>query len=435
MTIPALELFDAARSPYHVVDFVVQKLTQNGFTRRDAGDPTPLEPGRGYFRLRGGKTIAAWVQASEAPAAGLRLAAAHTDFPALKLKPNAFASAKNLLLNDADIYDGPILRSWLDRDLAVAGKLHLRGSAGVESRLVWPKDLKLRTISVAPHLSADRNGGDASGDKDLRCVFDLGGNSDDAAARFFARIAETAQVDVKDVLEFDLTLTEAEPPTLMGAENGLLSSGRLDNIASCVSCLDAILAALKAPASPFTRMMALFDAEEIGSLTWSGARSSFLEDLVDEVCLGGDVSLAAREALRAGSGHLSVDVAHGTHPAYADKLDRANAPEIGKGVAMKYGSRGRYAVSPALSAHLRWLAEKAGVELQSFMYKPDGARGGSMGPYIATRLGVRSVDLGAPILSMHSIRELAATQDISAATALISSYFGHDGREAFGDED
>ena len=435
MTIPAPELFDAARSPYHVVDFVIRQLTRNGFTRRDPGDMAPLEPGRGYFRLRGGKTIAAWVQADVTPAAGLRLAAAHTDFPALKLKPNAFASAKNLLLNDADIYDGPILRSWLDRDLTVAGKLFLRGASGVETRLVRPKDLILRTISVAPHLSADRSGGDANGDKDLRCVFDLGGDGDDAAARFFARIAQTAQVDVKDVLEFDLTLTEAEPPALLGAEGGLLSTGRLDNIASCVSCLDAIIAAQKAPATPFTRMTALFDAEEIGSLTWSGARSSFLEDLVDEVCLGGDVSLAARDKLRAGSGHLSVDVAHGTHPAYADKLDRANAPKIGKGVAMKYGSRGRYAVSPVLSAHLRWLADSAGIDLQSFMYKPDGARGGSMGPYIATRLGVRSADLGAPILSMHSIREMAATQDIDATTKLICCYFGHDGREDFGDED
>lgn len=385
----------AAKSPYHVADYVKRRLLDGGFAEVDAAGGGVAAGGR-YFAQRGAKTLCAWVQGTAPDACAVRLLSAHTDFPALKVRPNTLRDMSNCAVFDADIYDGPIIESWVDRDLAINGMVAVRDGAAIASKLVDLSSVAARLLSVAPHLA----GGDRKREPALRCVWALG--LERSAERFVELVAEAAGVAAKDVVDWDLWLTVAQPPRAFGLEATLVNAQAADNVLSCAVALEALLTDADLQ-TPWSRMAVFFDFEEVGSMSWSGAQSTFLPlTMAKARC-----DAAALDA----SYHVALDVSHGTvDPGGAD-IDKFNMPHLGKGPVLKAGSPGRYSQSLALSAALKVIAGDAEIPLQSFMYPAGQRRGGSLSPYVAAGLGVRTVDVGTPVVGMHSSRELFSLSD------------------------
>lgn len=403
-----IEALSAAKSPYHVVSFLIGELEKAGFKEIDDAAPALTPQGRYYLR-RGSKTLAAWIQGDALADRPLRLLTAHTDFPALGVRPNAIYTQGNCAIFDADLYDGPLIDTWFDRDLRIAGLVSTLAGDKIDFKTVSLDDVPARLCSIAPHLQSDA--GERKTPRLLQCVWGVG--VDDPVATFRAHVAQAAGAKVEDLLSYDLWVTSRDAPLEFGLGGALVNSPSVDNVSSCAAALNALIAGA-ATETRWTRMTALFDFEELGSLSWSGAQSDFLTKLATLVGRPTTISDA--------SFHVSVDVAHGVINRQAGGVDKHNAPEVGKGAVLKLGSPGRYSFSPCLNAMIELAARRRDLPLQTFMYPAGQRRGGSLSPYVAAGLGVRTADVGMPVLGMHSVREMFAKNDASELEAILGGF-------------
>lgn len=400
----------SAKSPYHVTDYLRRAFLAAGFSELDPKTGVATPGGR-YIMQRGGKTLCAWIQGTTPEECPVRLLSAHTDFPAMKVRPNTLRDLSNCAVFDADLYNGPIIETWFDRDLRINGMVAVREGASIAFKLVDLDAIKARLLSVAPHLSS----GDRKRDPILRCVW---ANGVEKSAEAFKEIVATAAGVAPDaVIEWDLWLTTTEEATEFGLDQKLVNAQAADNVLSCAVALGALLADPGAQ-TPWTRMAVFFDFEEVGSASWSGAQSTFLPMVMRKANCG-DVAMDA-------SYHLALDVAHAmVDPGGAD-IDKFNMPHLGKGPVLKLGSPGRYSHALSLSAALKVVAQSADIPLQTFMYPTGQRRGGSLSPYVAAGLGIRTVDFGTPIVGMHSVRELFAMQDAVQSLELMRQFLAYD---------
>lgn len=414
----------ASPSSFHAVHSAARALRDAGFTPLRETEAWSDVAGRHYV-VRDGALIAWATPREHRPGVGYRILGAHTDSPGFKLKPRPSTVTHGWYQAGVEVYGGPLLNSWLDRDLRLAGRLVVRESSGELTEHLCATGPVARIPQLAIHLNRGVNDG-LTLDKQ-RHVQPIWGTGSGQDADVLALLAGTtaAGVDPSDVVGHDITVADTQRPELIGHEGQLLASGRLDNLSSVYAGLRAMTEnAETLEAAPQVCVLAAFDHEEVGSATRSGAAGPFLEDVLAR--LGGALGETPEDHRRAlaASVCLSADAGHLVHPNYPGHHDPVNTPEPGAGPLLKLNANQRYA-SDAVGAGIWATAcERAGVGYQEFVSNNAVPCGSTIGPITATRLGVRTVDVGVGLLSMHSARELAHVDDLLGLSLAVGAFWG-----------
>ncbi|MDY0984889.1 M18 family aminopeptidase [Microbacterium sp. CFBP9023] len=406
----------ASPSSYHAAAEVARRLEDAGFTRLEEDQAWDVAPGGRYVVVRDGAAIAWTVPGDATATTPAHILGAHTDSPGFKLKPQPTTGSRGWLQAAVEVYGGPLLSSWLDRELRLAGRLAL-----ADGRVVLADTgALLRLPQLAIHLDREANTGLAL-DKQFQTqpVWGLG---DPTQEDILAELAGSAGVSASDIRGYDVLISDTARGAIFGKDRAFFASGRLDDLASVhagVVALEKIDTAVSGPIA----ILAAFDHEELGSNSRSGAGGPLLEDILGRVydALGADAS-ERRRAFSA-SWCLSSDVGHSVHPNYVHKHDPVVQPVLGSGPILKLNANQRYATDAVGSAAWRGWCETADVVTQEFVSNNNVPCGSTIGPITATRLGIRTVDVGIPILSMHSARELAGVSDLHDLTRVAGAFF------------
>ncbi|WP_282837267.1 M18 family aminopeptidase [Microbacterium flavum] len=405
----------ASPSSFHAAAEVARRLQTAGFVPLEETAPWRTEPGARQLVVRDGAVIA-WIVPQGAGAdTAFHIFGAHSDSPAFALKPRPTTGRAGWLQAGVEVYGGPLLNSWLDRELRLAGRLVLDDG----TRVLAATGALLRLPQLAIHL--DREANDRLTLDRQRHTQPVWGLGEAASADLLAEVAGAADVDAARIRGYDLVTADAARGAVFGKDDAFFASGRLDDLASVHAGVTALAAA--GTDAGHISMLAVFDHEEIGSATRSGAAGPFLQDVVERIQLA--LGAEREEQLRAlaASWCVSSDVGHSVHPNYVEKHDPVVQPLLGSGPILKINANQRYATDAAGAAAWHGWCEAAGVTSQEFVSNNAVPCGSTIGPITATRLGIRTVDVGIPILSMHSARELAGTADLHALTRAASAFF------------
>lgn len=417
-----LAFLHASPTPWHAVAEARHRLVAAGWTEvRESDASWPEHPGARAFVVRGGGSLVAWRSGTRPSSeVGFRVTGAHTDSPNLRLKTRPDKTKAGYALAGVDVYGGVLLATWTDRDLGLAGRLVVRrpgDGLAVDEVLVRIDRPIARVPNLAIHLNREVNkdGLRLNEQEHLPAVLGIG-----TGRGAVELAAEAAGVDSARVLGFDLCLCDTQAPALWGRNDEFVAAGRLDDLFCAHGCLAAFL---DAPPAQECQVLALFDHEEIGSRTTRGAMSSFLPDTLAR--LSGGREAFARVAGK--SMMVSADMAHGVHPNYADKHEPDHRPMINGGPVLKVHQEWRYATESTTAAIFRALCRDASVPLQEFVNRADLACGTTIGPIVATDLGLPTVDLGCAMWSMHSIRETAGSADSEHLIRALQAFYGWSG--------
>lgn len=418
-------------TPFHAVAHMVARLEAAGYRRLDDGACWSLDaPGR-YFVTRNDSSLIAFrLGAKPLPEGGLRMVGAHTDSPCLKVKPNPELSRHGYLQLGVEVYGGALLNPWFDRDLSLAGRVVYSDAAGaLHSALVDFQDPVAFIPSLAIHLDREVNQKRSINPQtDLPPLLLQIGDSGNADFRALLRqrlLAQESACDVENVLDYEISLYDCNPPALVGLKQDFVAAARLDNLLSCHAGLEALLASDTDPAAADTSaLLVCTDHEEVGSATAVGASGPFLESVLQRVLEAlGQAGSAAQQCTLARSVLVSVDNAHAIHPNYADRHDGKHGPLMNAGPVIKYNANQRYATNAPTAALWRKLCLDHDIPCQSFVVRSDMGCGSTIGPLVATELGVPTLDVGVPTLGMHSIRELAGSRDVDYLGTLLARFF------------
>lgn len=414
----------ASPSPFHAVAEVARRLDAAGFGRLDERVPWPAaEPG-GRYLVRDGALVAWWlddsvVGGSEAPA--LRIVGAHTDSPNLRLKPRPDTGRAGYRQLAVEVYGGALRNSWLDRDLGLSGRLARRRSDGTsEVHLVRTDEPILRVPQLAIHLDREVNEGlRLNPQQHLVPVWGLGEPEEGALVR---HLADLAGVPAGEVVSWDVMAHDVAPPSVVGADASMVASARIDDQLSCWAGTEALLRTARLGAAPGTiPVLALFDHEEVGSRSASGAASAFLPTVVERIAAGLGWDAEVRAQVLARSLCASADGAHATHPNYPERHEPGHAVALDGGPVVKHNANVRYASDAPGVAEVVRCAARVGVPLQHFVTRTDLPCGSTIGPDTAAGLGVTTVDLGVAQLAMHSARETCGRRDAERFVPLLAS--------------
>jgi aspartyl aminopeptidase len=410
-----IAFLDGSPSPWHAATRAAERLSAAGFIACDLVTGLDDVPAKGFVRR--GAALVAWSRGSTATTTSpVRLVGAHTDSPCLRVKPRPDCGGFGWKQLGVEVYGGALLNSWLDRDLGVAGRIDLRDG----HRLVDVCEAVARVPQLAIHLDRDVNERGVQLDKQahLTPVWGVGTPTD---GEFASWLAGRAGVEADDIRAWDLCLYDITPAAVLGADGSLLASGRLDNQASCWAATSALCAAGDPGAA--TAVIALFDHEEVGSESTSGASGPLLEHILERLALASGAGRGEFLAQLASSICLSADNAHSVHPNYPERHEPAHRPIVNAGPAIKLNHNQRYATSPATAAFAQRVFETASVPWQVFVSRNSMPCGTTIGPLTASRLGIDTVDVGVPQLSMHSARELCGTSDPSWLAQGLTTFF------------
>ncbi|WP_265943000.1 M18 family aminopeptidase [Dechloromonas sp. A34] len=418
-----LQFIDASPSPWHAVETCAARLQAAGFSRLEETERWTLAAGSRHYVVRGGSSIIAFIVGSR-PAAdtGLRLIGAHTDSPGLRLKPKPAEDAAGMIRLGVEVYGGPILATFADRDLALAGRVNVRMADGFESRLVRFDEPLLRLPNLAIHMNREVNENGLKFNKQTELPLLLGVSQEDskAEARFRQPIAEALGVDAGDLLTWELNAYDTQKGTLWGVDREFVADSQLDNLASCHAALSALLAT-ETPAA--TCLCAFFDHEEVGSESATGAGGSFVADLIARLAAGTGLDAEDQRRVLAKSFFISADMAHAWHPNFPAAYEPCHRVLVNAGPVIKSNANQRYSTSADSAARFMALCEKAGVPCQQYAHRTDLGCGSTIGPIVASRLGIASVDVGSPMWAMHSIRESAGVLDHNYMIAALTAAF------------
>ncbi|WP_125132773.1 M18 family aminopeptidase [Microbacterium sp. 10M-3C3] len=405
----------ASPSSFHAAAEVARRLVAAGFSTLAEDAPWPAQPGGRFVVVRDGAAIAWRVPEGATPATPVRVFGAHSDSPGFVLKPRPTTGRFGWLQAGVEIYGGPLLNSWLDRELRLAGRLVLDDG----STVLADSGPLLRLPQLAIHLDRSANEGlTLDRQAHTQPVWGLG---EADSADILAAVAASSGVDPARVRGYDLATADAARGAVFGRDDVFFASGRLDDLASVHA---GVVALAEAPhPTDHVAMLAVFDHEEVGSATRSGASGPFLADVLERVALALGADRDAHLRALADSWCVSSDVGHAVHPNYPEKHDPVVKPRLGSGPILKINANQRYATDGVgTAAWHAWCAD-AGVRSQEFVSNNAVPCGSTIGPLTATRLGIRTVDVGIPILSMHSARELAGVDDLHALARVAAAYF------------
>lgn len=423
-----LAFLSASPTPFHAVVEARKRLDAVGFTLLDERDEWiaagssggTLKPGK-YYVTSGGSNLLAF-RIPEEHARGFRLLGAHTDSPNLRIKPKPTYAQEGYEQLGVEVYGGVLLNSWLDRDLGIAGRVMMRERDGsIGSRLLKVDRPILRVPQLAVHLDREVNdkGLVLNRQEHLAPIWGLTGSGAPGERNdaLLDLIHQETHVEASDVLGFDLMLHDVTPACVAGLGGEFLFSARLDNLAMCHAAISALLSC---QASAYVPLIALFDHEEIGSDTAHGAGSAFLPRVLERIA-------GSREAflrMCASSFCVSADMAHAVHPNYASRHEARHKPRLNGGPVIKVNSQQRYATDGRTSALFADICRREDVPVQYYAHRTDLPCGSTIGPIVATLLGIPTVDVGNPMLSMHSAREMCGTADPALMVRALSRALG-----------
>jgi aspartyl aminopeptidase len=420
-----LQFIDASPTAAHAVAEACRRLESAGFRRLQETDAWQLAPGGRYYVVRHHHSvIAAIIGRKPLPAAGFRIAGAHTDAPGLRLKPNTPYAANGYIQLGVEVYGGPLLASWTDRDLTLAGKLHVKDAAGgLRAVLVRGNRPMCRIPQLAIHFNREVNdkGLVLNKQQHLPPICGLGTKETLDPRRALTLLAEQVGIAASDVVAADLEVVDTQPAVFGGLDEEFIFAPRIDNLAGTHAVLAALLRVSEPPAS--TCVAALFDSEEIGSQTLAGAASLFLDATLERIVLRGQASREDWHRSLARSLLVSVDGAHAVHPNFADLHDPQHRPVLNGGPVIKTNAQQRYATTPETARWFEQCAARAEVPVQHYVHRTDLTCGSTIGPMTATRLGVPATDVGSPMLSMHSIREMGGVTDQEHMVRALREHF------------
>ncbi len=422
-----MQFIDKSPSVYHVIHNAAEFLEQRGFIRLYQQDSFSLQPEGRYFMTNNGSAVIAWQMPKSGNSKnGFRIIGSHSDSPTFRIKPHPEITVQNHFLKlNTEVYGGAILSTWFDRPLSAAGRAVLRSGTllAPEVRLVNFDTALLIIPNLAIHMNREVNEGYAyNKQKDTLPVAAIVNETFEKNGFLTGLIAKELGVKPHDILDFDLYLYDRQPGCFTGLNGEFFSVGRIDNLGMAYPSLDALAAS--APAD-FVQVAAVFDNEEVGSATAQGAGSPFLQDTLQRIVLSVCTGNAFEEMQKtlAGSFLISADQAHGLHPNYPEKNDITNFPLVNKGPAIKVAASMSYTSDGISAGIFKDLCMRAGVPFQNFVNRSDMRGGSTIGPISVSNLNIKSVDIGNPILAMHSIRELGGTADQEYITRVFAEFY------------
>lgn len=409
-----IEFLDNSPCNFYATANVANALDSNGFTKLDPRTRWQLLPNGRYYITKNDSAIFAFILGNGKPEDGYKIIAAHSDSPGFRIKPKAeILTDGNILKLNTEVYGGPILYTWFDRPLSIAGRVILRSCDQLRPESVLLKfDRPLLTIPhLAIHFNRAVNEGNAlSRQKDMLPVIAQINNIAEKDNFLLRMVAEEIGTSPDRILDFDLTLYDTTGATLFGANNEFISSGRIDDLSMVHAAMTALLDSTEIQCG-MTRVMAIFDNEETGSGTKQGAASPVLRDLLSRInaALSGNEETFLRAI--ANSFMISADNAHGVHPNYAEKQDPTNHPVLGGGPVIKINANCKYMTDAESAAVFKTICSEAGVPCQYFVNHSDVAGGSTLGNILTSQIDLRGVDMGAAQWAMHSVRETASAVD------------------------
>jgi len=415
-----IRFLDASPSPYHAAAEALRRLTAAGFTEVAQAADWPSGPGR-YVVIDGGSLFAWAVPEGAGPATPFRLLGAHTDSPTLKVKPRPDTGRAGVRQLGVEVYGGALLNSWLDRDLGLAGRVVVRTGDGLQIRLLRVHRPVLRVPQLAIHLDPwlSTDGLKLDAQQHVVPIWSLGEPDPGGFARFLA-----AELDVppEDVLSHDVVTYDLTGGTLAGAGEEFVSSGRQDDLTLSHASVTALGEVARQPVAEHISAIVLFDNEEIGSQSATGARGAWLGRQMERSVLargGGrdDFLRAVTSSL-----HVSADMTHATHPSYAERHEPGHWVAFGGGPVIKVSANVNYGTTAPTHAAFLLAAEQAKVPVQYFVNRSGVRSGSTIGPIVAAGLAIPTLDVGSPTLAMHSARELSGTADAEMMIAALRAF-------------
>ena len=406
-----LSQLDASPTPRHLVNYLISKLLQANFVDYSTKELQNTELG---FIARAGSLIA-WKKGKQTVRNGFRIVGAHTDSPGLRIKPNPDDRKFGFNTLQVEIYGSPLLNSWLDRDLGIAGHVVLKSG---DIKLFNSANPVARISQLAVHLDREVNERGLTLDKHLH--LSPAWSSDQKAPSFLNWVAQQTKCSTREIVSIDAQLFDTHKAAVVGADSSFITSGRLDNQASCWAAISALLESKSGVA---TQVVALFDHEEVGSQSATGAAGPLLEHSLEQIAAVQGISRVGFLETLSKSSCISADNAHAVHHNYPERHDLSHGPIINMGPALKLNSNQRYATSSTSAAMFTSACSKAKVKHQVFVSRNNMPCGSTIGPITATRLGIDTVDVGVPQLSMHSAREVCSVSDLISLKLALKAYF------------
>lgn len=408
-------------TPFHAVKEISRRLELAGFKRLEEAQAWNIEKPGDYYVTRNGSSLIAMRLDQVRGDAGFRMVGAHTDSPCLKVKPHATQCHDGYVMLAVEVYGGALLSPWFDRDLGLAGRVNFKTSSGaITSGLLRTEGPVGFIPSLAIHLDRTANEGRSiDRQKHLPAVL-MRTDEDHHDFEDLLKtwlIQENPGLDFDSILSFELSLFDCQSPALVGVHDEFIASARLDNLLSCHAATEALIAS----AGPVNRMIILNDHEEVGSASAGGAAGPFLESVLSRLCRDHEILSRSLEH----SMLISADNAHAVHPNYADRHEPNHRPLMNAGPVIKINHNQNYATNSESEALFRMVCEANDINVQSFVTRSDLACGTTIGPITATRVGIRTVDIGVPQLGMHSIRELAGIGDQVDLVNVLRGFFDY----------
>lgn len=419
-----LEYIKKATTPHQAVAAGAEFLKEKGFEELSLGQAFDVKKGGKYYLTAYSTTLIAFTIGKKVKETQeFHVAAAHTDHPCLHIKPKTEMTPGKYLKLNVEVYGGPILNTWLDRPLSIAGRVALKGKDAYHPMMKLVDFA--RPVATIPNLAIHMNrkvneGVELNKQSDMLPIiglFEEGMNKDDY---FLELLAKECQVKKEEILDFDLYVYAVEEGGYVGVQEELISSPRLDNLTSCYALLHGITGKVRENG---INVAILFDHEEIGSRSKQGADSALIKLVLEKIyaALGFDEKALTDSIFN--SFLFSVDVAHAVHPHHAEKYDPVNQANMNEGIVLKLNSNQRYTFDTEAVAIAQGICDKYKVKYQKFANRSDVAGGGTLGPIISSWLPMRTVDIGVPILAMHSARELMGRKDQEYLENLMAGFY------------
>jgi aspartyl aminopeptidase len=404
-----MEFIEFSPTPFHAVQTIIGRMECMGYQQLFESEEWKLEKGGAYYVTRNDSSIIAFkLGTKEVIDTGIKMVGAHTDSPCLKVKPQPEIVSNGYFQLGVEVYGGALLNPWFDRDLSLAGRVNYLDDDDEIIQILINFENPIAVIpSLAIHLDRDANSiHSVNAQKDIPPVLLKLPNKDkpDFKAMLLQLLKSQYDVDdAKEILDYELSFYDVQPPALVGLHQDFVASARLDNLLSCYTGLMGLFKA----GDEGTSMLVCNDHEEVGSASSAGAQGPFLKSVLERIAgVGESLTRVIDQSML-----ISADNAHGVHPNFADKHDGNHGPIINNGPVIKTNANQRYASNSETSAIFRHLCQKADVPVQSFVVRSDMACGSTIGPITASEIGVKTLDVGVPTFGMHSIRELAGYWD------------------------
>ena len=420
-----IEFIDESPSTYHVVKNCSDILDENGFERIMPREKWEIKKGGKYFLKKSSSTIIAFMVGEDFDVKnGFKIFGAHTDSPCFRIKPSPEIVTENVVRLNTEVYGGPILSTWFDRPLSIAGRVIVKGENSFFPRTVKIKiDEPLLTIpNLAIHQNREVNNGvKIDKQNDVLPVISLINKNFEREGYLERVILEKTGIKKEDIIDFDLYLYATEKGCLLGANEEFMSSPKIDNLASVYTGLIGLLEAEEN--QDRINIFVAFDNEEIGSATKQGADSNYLLNTLERISLALGLSRGDFLQMLESSYILSADAAHAAHPAHLGKTDPTNRGRINEGISIKISAKQKYTSDGYSIAVIKQLIEGTEIQIQPFVNESNELGGSTIGPISSTHLDIDGVDLGVPMLAMHSVRELCGIFDVFYLKELAKEFF------------